>query len=146
MGMNKPVILVIDGQGGGLGKQIIEGIRKSGFHCDVVAVGTNSIASSAMHKAGADNSATGENAVIVNSRHADVIIGPIGIVIADSLFGEISEAMASAVGRSKALKLLIPINLCNNIVIGVPDLSTNAMLRGVLSQVEEALDKLKQIG
>jgi hypothetical protein len=141
--MNRPVILVIDGQGGGLGKQIIEGIRKSKLLCNIIAVGTNSIASSAMHKAGADNSATGENAVIVNSRNADVIIGPIGIVIADSLFGEISEAMAAAVGRSNARKLLIPINLCNNIVIGVPDLSTNAMLRGVLTQVEEALDNLK---
>jgi hypothetical protein len=141
--MNRPVILVIDGQGGGLGKQIIEGIRKYKLLCNIIAVGTNSIASSAMHKAGADNSATGENAVIVNSRNADVIIGPIGIVIADSLFGEISEAMAAAVGRSNARKLLIPINLCNNIVIGVPDLSTNAMLRGVLTQVEEALDNLK---
>ncbi|MDD3290432.1 MAG: DUF3842 family protein [Eubacteriales bacterium] len=141
--MNRPVILVIDGQGGGLGKQIIEGIRKSKLLCNIIAVGTNSIASSAMHKAGADNSATGENAVIVNSRNADVIIGPIGIVIADSLFGEISEAMAAAVGRSNARKLLIPINLCNNIVIGVPDLSTNAMLRGVLTQVEEVLDNLK---
>ncbi|MDD2295710.1 MAG: DUF3842 family protein, partial [Eubacteriales bacterium] len=109
--MNRPVILVIDGQGGGLGKQIIEGIRKSKLLCNIIAVGTNSIASSAMHKAGADNSATGENAVIVNSRNADVIIGPIGIVIADSLFGEISEAMAAAVGRSNARKLLIPINL-----------------------------------
>lgn len=141
--MRKPLILVIDGQGGGLGKQIIEGIRKSEMSCEIIAAGTNSIASSAMHKAGADNSATGENAVVVNSRDADIIIGPIGIVIADSLFGEISEAMAAAVGRSKALKLLIPINLCNNIVIGVPDLSTNAMLRGVLQQVREALDNLK---
>ena len=141
--MRKPLILVIDGQGGGLGKQIIEGIRKSEISCEIIAVGTNSIASSAMHKAGADNSATGENAVVVNSRDADMIIGPIGIVIADSLFGEISEAMAAAVGRSKAMKLLIPINLCNNIVIGVPDLSTNAMLRGVLQQVREALDNLK---
>ncbi len=141
--MRKPLILVIDGQGGGLGKQIIEGIRKSEMSCEIIAVGTNSIASSAMHKAGADNSATGENAVVVNSRDADMIIGPIGIVIADSLFGEISEAMAAAVGRSKAMKLLIPINLCNNIVIGVPDLSTNAMLRGVLQQVREALDNLK---
>ena len=141
--MRKPLILVIDGQGGGLGKQIIEGIRKSEMSCEIIAAGTNSIASSAMHKAGADNSATGENAVVVNSRDADMIIGPIGIVIADSLFGEISEAMAAAVGRSKAMKLLIPINLCNNIVIGVPDLSTNAMLRGVLQQVREALDNLK---
>lgn len=141
--MRKPLILVIDGQGGGLGKQIIEGIRKAALFCEIVAVGTNSIASSAMHKAGADNSATGENAVMVNSRAADVIIGPIGIVIADSLFGEISASMAAAVGQSRALKLLIPINLCNNIVVGVPDLSTNAMLRSVLEQVEKALDNLK---
>lgn len=133
--MRKPLILVIDGQGGGLGKQIIEGIKTSGMDCDVVAVGTNSIASAAMVKAGADNTATGENAVVANCRTADIIIGPIGIVIADSLFGEISPVMAVAVGQSRARKLLIPINLCENIVIGVNDLSTNKMIKDVLNQL-----------
>ena len=134
--MNKPLILVIDGQGGGLGKQLIEGIRKSGLDVDIIAVGTNSIASATMLKAGANNSATGENAVIVNCKNADIIVGPIGIVIADSLFGEISPAMAVAVGQSKARKLLIPMNLCDNIVVGVGDLSTNNMIKGVLDQMK----------
>jgi hypothetical protein len=134
--MNRPLILVIDGQGGGLGRQIIEGIKKSGIQADIIAVGTNSIASATMLKAGADNSATGENAVIVNCRNASVIIGPIGIVIADSLFGEISPAMAVAVGQSKARKLLIPVNLCDNIVVGVADLSTGNMIKGVLDQLK----------
>ena len=133
--MRKPLILVIDGQGGGLGKQIIEGIKNYGVDCEIVAVGTNSIASAAMVKAGADNTATGENAVVVNSRNADIIIGPIGIVIADSLFGEISPAMAVAVGQSRARKFLIPINLCENIVIGVSDLSTSNMIKDVLNQL-----------
>jgi len=134
--MNKPLILVIDGQGGGLGKQLIEGIRKSALDVDIIAVGTNSIASATMLKAGANNSATGENAVVVNCKNASIIIGPIGIVIADSLFGEISPAMAVAVGQSKARKLLIPMNLCDNIVIGVADLSTNNMIKGVLDQLK----------
>lgn len=133
--MRKPLIVVIDGQGGGLGKQIIEGIRNSGMDFEIAAVGTNSIASASMLKAGADYTATGDNAVAVNCRNADIIIGPIGIVIADSLFGEISPAMAVAVGQSKAKKLLIPINLCDNIVIGINDLSTNRMIQNVLEQL-----------
>lgn len=134
--MRKPLVLVIDGQGGGLGKQIIEGIRSSGMNFEIAAVGTNSIASASMLKAGADYTATGDNAVAVNCRHADVIIGPIGIVIADSLFGEVSPAMAVSVGQSQAKKFLIPINLCDNIVIGVNDLSTNTMIRQVLEQLK----------
>lgn len=134
--MKKPLILVIDGQGGGLGCQIIDGIRKSKLDVDIIAVGTNSIASATMLKSGADNSATGENAVIVNCRNADIIIGPIGIVIADSLFGEISPAMAVAVGQSRAIKLLIPINVCENIVVGISDLSTNNMIKGVLERLK----------
>lgn len=133
--MRKPLVVVIDGQGGGLGKQIIEGIKHSGMDFEIAAVGTNSIASASMLKAGADYTATGENAVAVNCRRADIIIGPIGIVIADSLFGEISPAMAVAVGQSKARKLLIPINLCENIVIGVNDLSPGRMIKNVLEQL-----------
>ncbi len=133
--MRKPLVVVIDGQGGGLGKQIIEGIKRAGMDFEIAAVGTNSIASASMLKAGADYTATGENAVVVNCRCADIIIGPIGIVIADSLFGEISPAMAVAVGQSKARKLLIPINLCENIVIGVNDLSTGRMIKDVLEQL-----------
>ena len=112
-------ILVIDAQGGGIGKQIIAGIRARKIPADITAVGTNTLATTAMLKAGADAAATGENAVIVGCRKADLIIGPIGIVIADSLYGEISPAMAAAVGRSDARRLLIPVNKCDNIIAGL---------------------------
>ena len=116
-------ILIIDAQGGGLGKQIVASIKKAYPATEITAVGTNSLASSNMLKAGADHAATGENAVIVGCRKADIIIGPIGIVIADSMFGEVTPAMAIAVGQSNAKRLLIPINQCENIVLGASSLS-----------------------
>jgi hypothetical protein len=128
-------ITIIDGQGGGIGKQLITGIKANCASVVITAVGTNSIATSAMLKAGADNAATGENAVIVACRNADVIIGPIGIVIADSLFGEITPAMAVAVGQSSAKRILIPVNHCDNVVIGVPDLSIGKLLQCVIEQI-----------
>ncbi len=111
-------VLVIDGQGGRIGKLIIEEIKAAAPEVEVLAVGTNGIATAAMLKAGADRGATGENAVIVNCRAADVVAGPLGIVVADALMGEISPKMAVAVGQSAAVKVLIPVNLCNNIVVG----------------------------
>ncbi len=121
-------VLVIDGQGGRIGCLIIEGIKAAGAAVRLYAVGTNSIATAAMMKAGADRGATGENAVIVNCRSADVIIGPLGIVVADALMGEISPAMAAAVGQSAAEKLLIPINMCNNVVVGVAEQSVKELV------------------
>ena len=115
-------ILVIDAQGGGIGKQSVSALKKRYPEQYITAVGTNSLATSAMLKAGADVAATGENPVIVCSRKADVIIGPVGIVIADALLGEITAAMAVAVGQSGAKKLLLPVNLCNNIVVGTQSL------------------------
>ena len=123
-------VLVIDAQGGGIGKQMVSAIKKE-ITAVVTAVGTNSAATSAMLKAGADFAATGENAVVVNSKKADVIIGPVGIVIADSLLGEITPAMAVAVGQSNAKKILIPVNHCDNIIAGVPDLSITALTKYV---------------
>ena len=128
-------VVVIDGQGGKIGHEIIGRIKAEVPGCTVTAVGTNSIATSAMLKGGADNAATGENAVAVNSRRADVIIGPIGIVIADSLYGEITPAMAAAVGQSEAVKLLLPINQCSNIVVGVGDLSIGALINEAIEHI-----------
>lgn len=128
-------ILVIDGQGGGIGRQVIAAIKQNFPEHSVTAVGTNSTASSAMLKAGADIAATGENAVIVGCRKADIIIGPVGIVIADSLFGEITPAMAVAVGQSRAKRILIPINHCDNIVAGVPDLSVGKLIQYVIAEI-----------
>ena len=128
-------ILVIDGQGGGIGRQVIAAIKQNFPEHSVTAVGTNSAASSAMLKAGADIAATGENAVIVGCRKAYIIIGPVGIVIADSLFGEITPAMAVAVGQSRAKRILIPINHCDNIVAGVPDLSVGKLIQYVIAEI-----------
>ena len=117
-------VVVIDGQGGGLGKQVISALKgKYNDAISVVAIGTNAVATQAMLKAGADISATGENPLKVNVKDADVIIGPVGIVIANSLFGEVTPKMAKAVGKSRAKRLLIPVNLCSNIVIGVNNTS-----------------------
>ena len=90
-------ILVIDGQGGRLGCQMVRSIAEKYPGARLMAVGTNSAAAAAMAKAGAHQAAAGENPLIVACRKADIIIGPIGIVIADSLFGEITPAMAVAV-------------------------------------------------
>ena len=114
-------ILVIDGQGGGLGKQLVAALSAQCPQAQLTAVGTNSLATSAMRKAGAVRTATGENAVVVNCRHADIIVGPIGIVIADALLGEITPAMAAAVCQSGAKRVLIPVNHCDNYIVGVPE-------------------------
>lgn len=109
-------ILVIDAQGGGIGKQIISGLKQRNVEAEIVAVGTNSAATQAMLKAGADSAATGENAVSVACRKADIITGPVGIVVADSMMGEVTPQMAVAVGQSDAVRVLVPINRCSNII------------------------------
>lgn len=115
-------IVVIDGQGGRIGKTIIEQLKQTDPNCEVLAIGTNSLATSAMLKAGADNGATGENPVVVACRTAEVIVGPIGIIAADSMFGEITPKMAEAIGQSTARKVLIPVNKCFE-VAGVQQMS-----------------------
>ena len=128
-------ILVIDAQGGGIGKQIINEIIKKNIKADLLAVGTNSAATALMLKAGARHAATGENPVIVACRKADFIIGPIGIVIADSMFGEITPAMALAVAQADAKRILIPMNHCDNIVAGVPNTSAGALVTGAVEKL-----------
>lgn len=129
-------IVIIDGQGGKMGRLIIEGVRESGLACEITAVGTNVLATSAMLKAGADRGATGENPVIVNCREADVIVGPIGILAADSLLGEVTPAMAVAVGQSRAVKLLLPVNQCRNIVIGTQTMTLSRLVDETVSQLQ----------
>ena len=120
-------ILIIDGQGGGIGRQLVEALKREGER-DITCVGTNAIATSAMLRAGAARAATGENAVAVACREAEVIAGPVGIVIADALLGEVTPRMAAAVGQSLARKVLIPVNQCGNFVVGVPSGATTAQL------------------
>ncbi len=130
-------IVVIDSQGGGIGRQVVSSLKAEFPELKVTAIGTNSQATAAMLKAGADQGATGENPVIVASRSADIIIGPIGIVIADSMLGEVSPAMALAIGQSKAKRILIPVNHCDNIVVGISDLSLAKLIREVISRIHD---------
>ena len=113
-------IVVIDGQGGNIGRRIVEEIKAKKTECEILAIGTNSTATALMMKGGADVGATGENPVVLASRDADVIIGPIGIILADSMYGEITPRMAEATGASRARKILIPINKCV-VVAGVDE-------------------------
>ena len=129
-------VLVIDGQGGGLGRQLVAAISAACPDAELTAVGTNSLAASAMLKAGAARAATGENAVLVNARRADVIVGPLGIVIADALLGEITPAMAAAVGQADAKRILIPVNHCDNYVVGIADVPVGTLVQSAAQKVK----------
>ena len=131
--------MVIDGQGGGLGRQLVAAIKARLPQVTVLAVGTTSAATTAMLRAGADQAATGENAVVVGSRSADAIVGPVGIVIADAMLGEITPQMAVAVGQSQAGRVLIPVSQCDNIVAG-------AQGQPMAKLVQSAVDALEQLG
>lgn len=134
-------ILVIDGQGGKLGRLLVESLRQSGTY-HITAVGTNAIATSNMLRAEPDEAATGENAVRVCSRRADVICGPIGIVIADAMNGEVTPAIALAVGRADAVRVLIPMNRltahkrCDNRVAGIRDVPLAELVRDAVCQID----------
>jgi len=136
MARNK--IIVIDGQGGGLGKNIIEQLRKERPDAEITAVGTNAAATAAMLRAGANVGATGENAVIFNCRSADLILGPLGICLSGAMHGEISAAMAAAVSESPALKLLVPVSKCNAKIIGAAD-------KTMAQYVAELAEEIKNI-
>lgn len=132
-------ILVIDAQGGGIGRQLVSEIKSRKADLTVHAVGTNASATQAMLKAGADLCATGENAVIVGCRRADVIIGPIGIAIADSMLGEVTPAMALAVGQADADRILIPFQHCGSKIIGVSESNTGRLISEAVNTLFENL-------
>ena len=123
-------IMVIDGQGGKMGKGLVEQLKKLCPEDEILAIGTNSIATAAMLKAGADAGAT-----VVTSRTADIIVGPMGIVIADSLMGEITPKMAVAIGQSLAQKVLIPVNRCQHFVVGCRDISMGEYVKLAVEEV-----------
>ena len=132
-------ILVIDGQGGQLGALLVKEILLRFGDVRITAVGTNTTATATMLKAGAKQAATGENPVLVACRKADVIIGPIGIVIADSMYGEVTPKMAVAVGQADATRILIPMNRCENIIVGVEEVTVTAMVEDVLKKLDRLL-------
>ena len=114
-------IVVVDGQGGRLGRLLVEEVKARLPQAQVYALGTNTVATAAMLKAGAAQGATGENAVVYNAARADVILGPIGMVLANGILGEVSPAMASAVSGAGAVKILIPSSSCGVYVAGVEE-------------------------
>ena len=132
-------IVIIDGQGGQLGVQLIQKIKSNQIDSTITAIGTNAIATSSMLKAGANVGATGENPVIVACRKADVSLGPIGIVIADSLHGEITPKMATAIGQADAKRILLPVNKCDNLVAGIAKLTVSSLIEDVLQKLKNGL-------
>lgn len=138
-------IAVIDGQGGRMGSLLIEALRRSGIAAphEIIAIGSNALATNSMLKAGADQGATGENPAVVISRKADLIVGPIGILMADAMLGEITEKMAAAIGRSEALKLLLPVNQCQSIVAGTQQMTLNQLIESAVVQIKKLCEENK---
>ena len=137
--MKKKRLLVIDGQGGRMGAALVSQCKAASLPAEIIAVGANSAATTAMLKAGADAAATGENPVVVNARTADIIAGPMGILTANALLGEITPAMAAAVSESPAKKLLIPVNRCSVTVVGVTQMPLGEYVRLAVQAAEELL-------
>ncbi|MCD6545466.1 MAG: DUF3842 family protein [Thermotogae bacterium] len=134
-------VAVVDGQGGGIGKTVIERLRKNfGDRIEIIALGTNALATSQMLKAGADVGASGENAIVFTSSKVDVIIGTIGIIAANSMLGEITPSMAKAISESKALKLLIPFQKCNIKIMGVMDKTMNNFIDEIMEYLKEMIE------
>ncbi|MBP3638058.1 MAG: DUF3842 family protein [Clostridia bacterium] len=133
-------VIVMDAQGGGMGKMLVEQLKRALPGQKIIAVGTNALATAAMLKAGADQGATGENAVKVCAAQADLILGPIGLVLCDAMLGEVTEGMALAIGRSKAHKILVPVSRCQVTVAGTPGMS---MAEAVDAAVQEAVRRVK---
>ena len=129
-------MLVIDAQGGGMGRMLVEGLKKALPEQPITAVGTNALATAAMLKAGADQAATGENAIRVCAAKADIILAPIGMVLADAMLGEVTAEMAAAIGRSPAHRILLPVNRCLTTVAGAEKVT---MSDAVARAVEEAV-------
>ena len=132
-------VLIMDGQGGGLGKQLVAALKDEP-DIFITAVGTNSAATNAMLKAGANEGATGENAAIVACRKADVIMGPVGIAIADSLLGEITPLVAMAVGQSSAKKILIPMNMCDIMIPGLKSVPIKNLINDAIEQLKSIIE------
>ena len=128
-------IVVIDGQGGRLGQLLVGAVKNRLPQAQVYALGTNTAATAAMLKAGADFGATGENPVVRGVMDADGVLGPVGVVVANAILGEVTPAMAEAVGSCRAKKFLVPMNSCGVLVSGVQELPLSAYV----AQAVEAL-------
>ena len=132
-------IVIIDGQGGRMGAALATQFKSAGLDAQIIAIGANSAATTAMLKAGADAGATGENPVVVGCADADIIAGPMGIITANALLGEITPKMAAAVSESRAQKLLIPVNRCSVSVVGTAELPLGEYVRLAAQKAKELL-------
>lgn len=130
-------IVIIDGQGGGVGRALAEALAKGCPDAELIAVGTNATATANMMKGGTLSGATGENAVVYNCGRADVIVGPVGIVMANAMLGEITPKMAEAVSSADARLLLIPMNRCHATLVGVES-------RKLTDYIKEAVETIEQ--
>ena len=130
-------VIVIDGQGGKMGRALVEQIIKQNVPCELIAIGTNSMATESMMKGGAPAAATGENPVLVNAPKADIIAGPMGIIAANSLLGEVTPSMALAISESSALKVLIPVNRCGIFAAGTEDKTPSQYIESAVRKIAE---------
>lgn len=139
-------IAVIDGQGGGMGKVVVDRIRRE-FHdnVEILALGTNALATAAMLKAGANEGATGENAIIYNCGEVDWIIGSLSLIIANSMMGELSPGMASAIASSKAKKMLLPIHRSNIEIIGLKSEPLPHLVETLLGEIRQFMGGIKNV-
>lgn len=134
-------LMVMDGQGGGIGAAIIKGLRESiGNDLTIFGLGTNSIATSRMMKAGANRGGTGENAIVQTALIADVIMGPLAVLMANSMMGEVTPKMAAAVSSSEAKKVLIPLTQERIKIVGV----TGEPLPHMVSHVIKIIEEMKE--
>lgn len=136
------IIAVVDGQGGGIGKAIVDRVKKTFPEVEVLALGTNSAATGQMLRAGADEGATGENAIVHNMQHADVVMGVIGIINANAMMGELTPAMAEAIGSSHAYKILLPINRCHIHVVSVEEQPLGVHIDNAVEALREYMKKM----
>lgn len=139
-------IAVVDGQGGGIGKAITEKVKKAFPKFNVIALGTNAVATGQMLKAGADEGATGENAIIHNMNHVDVVIGVIGILNANAMMGELTPAMAAAIGGSHTHKILLPVNRCHIHVVSVKDMTLGEHIDNAVRALAEYVSENCDMG
>lgn len=132
---------MVDGQGGGIGKDIVAKLKKElGDAVEVIALGTNAMATAAMLKAGADHGATGENAIVQTVEDVDLVVGCLGIILAHSMFGELTPKMAEAIAKTKARKLLLPVNRCRVDVVGVERKPLPSMIDRIVAEAHSLLN------
>jgi hypothetical protein len=131
-------IMVMDGQGGGIGKTIIKRLRDVyAEEIEILALGTNSLATSQMMKAGANRGATGENAIVKMASSSAVIVGPLAIIMANSMMGEVTPKMAEAISSSRAMKILIPLTRENITILGVSDEPLPHLIDRLIEKIKE---------